>query len=96
MNTTRRISLETAAGTFFAEIETAEETLHNSIFLSFRPIGFSDIIDVAAIKDAPKYGGSKDIVIQFFGNLSDENPTEEVWINRKEIEEALGSPDTEI
>lgn len=85
----KSIELKLPAGTFRADIETTEETLHNSIYLSFLPYGTDETIDIAAVRDIPSDPGEKGIEVLFFGDLQNEDPTEQIVFSRREIEEAL-------
>lgn len=86
---TDHLEIETKAGTFFADAEEAEETGRNSIYLSFRPKGFDQAVDIAAIRDMPVGGDPEGIEMLLFSNLASEDETEKVVLTKEEIQEQM-------
>lgn len=83
------LEFATKAGVFQAEIETREDTVHDSIYLSFLPDGADSAIDIAAIRDVPGEGHEKDVELLFFGDISSEDPTVQEIVTREEIEKQI-------
>ncbi len=86
---TDHLEVETNAGTFIADIETVEKTGHNSIYLSFRPKGFKQAVDIAAIRDMPVDGDPEGIEMLLFGNLAREDETAKVILTKEEIQDQM-------
>ena len=83
---TQTISIKNHAGTFHADIETRDETMHTAIYLRFTPEGMNESIDIACIRDIDN---SKDIEVLLWGDVFDEDPSEEIRLYREDIDEAL-------
>ena len=82
------LSIECAAGTFYADVESQRNTAHNGIYLSFVPKNSTDSIDIAAIKDTDD---PNTIQLLVWGDVFTEDPSEELYLNVDTINEALGN-----
>lgn len=80
------LSIKSHAGTFHADVETRDDTMHTAIYLRFTPEGMDESIDIACIRDIDN---SKDVQLLLWSDVSSEDPSEDITIFRDDIEQAL-------
>ena len=85
-NGCQTLSIKSHAGTFHADVETRDETMHTAIYLRFTPEGMTESIDIACIRDIDN---SKNVQVLLWGDVSTEDPSEDITLFREDIEEAL-------
>lgn len=80
------ISIECAAGTLHADIESRRNTAHNSIYIRFTPKGSTESIDVAALKDS---NNEEAVQLLVWSDIYSEDPEQIIpfWVS--DVKQAL-------